>query len=282
LYNQTKAEHVFERIQAVSRMGYLTQRNQDGGSVTYDEIKNIGSMDIYVVSYATGFGVTIEAEKVDKYNILGVAAQKQNVGRAIADTEDFVCADKFNNHTATTAYAQNTKGYVGVDAVAMVSHSHPTLSAANWSNRGDGTNDLAFSNLNIEKAISQMRQQKTYRDIEATMNGPFVLVVPTELEMAARRYVASGKLPQSANNDENVNVQAGITEVLCDPKLTSATAWWLVAANKEDRDLNFMRRLDLASMIADDPDTFQTKVTFNTEFTTFHAESFGIWGTTGA
>lgn len=280
LFATQTTKQIYESIAALSRLGYPTQR-AEGENVTFDEIKHIGSLNVYVVGYATGFSVTEEAEAADFYKVLGQKAQKLNVGRAFADLEEWLAVDKFNNHTATTAHAFNTRGYVGVDGVALVSHSHPTLSGTNWSNRGDGTNDLAFSNLNIETAMSQMKAGRTYRDILMEQEGPFALVVPRQLAMAARRYTNSQLLPQSANNDKNINVTSGITRVIESNKLTSATAWWLVSDSAADRDLNLLRRIDMRTKIVDNIN-FQTDVAVMSELATYHAEAFGVWGTTGA
>jgi hypothetical protein len=100
--------------------------------------------------------------------------------------------------------------------------------------RNRPSTDVAFSWSALRDAITDFSTQ-TKHDSGQLARGvqDLVLIVPPQLEMLADRVVNSTGLPGSADNDRNSIKARRNIDIIVNPLLTSATAWFLLAKNKE-------------------------------------------------
>lgn len=178
------------------------------------------------------FGILWETIRNDDLDAL--RRQPERFGRAAARS-----VDKF---VIQTLLEGNANTYDG----------NPVFSAGH-NNLATGTGS-ALGEASLSAGITAMKKQT---DEKGNPLGivPAFIIVPPDLEFTARKLLNSTLVPGSNNND--VNVLRGIVEVLVEPLLTSATAWYL-AANPADVDtieVGFLRGIgDQPQLFVKDPD----------------------------
>ena len=109
------------------------------------------------------------------------------------------------------------------------------------------------------------------------------LVVPPALEMLADRIVNSTGLPGSADNDRNSIKARRNIEIVVNPLLTSTTAWFLLAKNKEMHGCKSYDRVPITigeTLLDIRTRNKSTPVRFRSSWFWNHAQN--SWGTAGA
>lgn len=228
---------LYEELQLVSGLGAAANIKEAGG-VPFDEITAPYSKKFYPSIYALGFEISPQARKKDVYGALKNPGKHMAFGHYVAKEQ--AGADLINNVASAS--------YTGIDGVALASASHPTA-ASTWSNISTAAS-LSVSAL--ETMTTDMMTQKAYRDPAIwPQDGPFRLIVPPALKVAASRILASIQQPGTANNDKNV-VRDAINEIVCSPYITSTTNYALVAQG-DDNPLFVLEAGDTEIMEVPDP-----------------------------
>lgn len=124
-----------------------------------------------------------------------------------------------------------------LDGLSLANAAH-TLATGTYSNSASGAGSV-LSDASLQTGIASIMKQPSWEGDPSGMRGPFILVVPPELEGTARKLEMSKLVIGSNNND--INWAGGrIARVVVSPFFTSATAWALIAA---DADENPLKRL---------------------------------------
>lgn len=167
----------------------------------------------------------------NKYpQILDAAAQ---LGDSAALKREHDAASVFNNYSSSS--------YVGGDAVALGSNSHPNgpHKSATQDNLYAST---ALSATNVETVREAMM---AYTDDVGELCGivPNLLLVPPALENTAKDIcTAEGKLDVA---DNNINPQKGRFSYIMWPYLTSSTTWFMIDTAKMKQSLIWFDRTPL-------------------------------------
>lgn len=261
------------RIEKEGGMGYATVV-AEAAAIPVTSFNIDDSKDYYWAKRGLGFRASFEKLETDQYGIVQKVARKMAI--AMEKTKESTAANVFNNHTSTAA------AYVGADGVALVSTAHP-YDGGTWSNRGTGASntDVDLSVVTLEDAIAKLADTVDEKGIPDPKVGPFKLVVPNEQWGLAQRLAKALKLPQSNDNDPNV-AGAMISEVVVNPWLTDADAWWLVSSDQDEHGLMHLthgsRRVQ--KKLYEETEEYAFFVTEKWLF--HHMDARGVWGSPGA
>jgi len=135
-------------------------------------------------------------------------------GRVLAE---YSMADVWNNLTAIGS------AYLGADGVAVASAGHPYPDAmiGTWSNI-EAPGDLTYTNYNT--ARKNLRKRKNAKG-QVMGIGPKQLIVPIDVETAAKTVIGTELIPGSSLNDKNI--WQGTVSIKVVDYLTSTTQWTL-------------------------------------------------------
>lgn len=214
-----------------------------------DVIKVVGERDYQPITYGLRFDVSGESQRADIYGVLAADVQKREIGKNFVRLENYEFCNVLNNQTSTTV---GTRSYAGVDGVGLVSHLHPLADGAFFSNRGDGTSDIAFNQFNLETGIQRLMQQVNYNGDPDVYEGPYTLWVPAGMLLRAQRVVGSDKLQGTADNDVNASKAYINGVVTFGPYLTSTTAWGFIPSNKSESNIFGLEFMPVTSFVEDD------------------------------
>ena len=197
----------------ISGFGIMPQKNE-GNDVSYDSMSQGYTKRYTIQTYGLGFAVSYEAQKFQKY--LGIMEKGMNhLSRSLKETKEIVAANKFNN-----GFDSN---YTGGDGLEL-------LSTAHTSRAGTFSNELAtpadFSEAAYEDILIQIKNATNDRGIRIGLK-PKSLLVPSALDFEARRVLYSNLQPATANNDINAS-KGMVTDLICNPYLTSDSAWFVL------------------------------------------------------
>lgn len=242
----------------------------EGSGVPYDNWRSPFSKQYTPVMRAIGFQVTEQAAYTDLYGEVAKPAAK--ISLAMNKTREQVAANLINNMTSTAT------NFTGPDGKALAAIDHP-LEAGTGSNRP--STDIALSISALEQALQELMLQKSHQGDPHPQMGPFILYVPPQLAMLAKRLVASHGQPGTADNDKNV-ASGSIVKVHVNPYLTSATAWALRSADNREHGLFMLRRVPLTTKMEYDIDRLVYKYVTFEEYVCGNYNWRGFWGTVGA
>lgn len=248
-YTKSKpTKDYFYRTLGEGDMSPAAEMNEATG-VTYEDFDTPYAKDWYPLKRGIGFAVSTEAIESDKYGVIARRAKKmlKSMSKSIeADAAAFM-----NLATSST--------FAGPDGVALASASHP-LDSGTDSNIVTSNPVLSYSAL--ETAMTQLIGNKSHKGDPLMFMGPYILMVPKELNFLAQRLVETDKYPGTMNNDKNV-VRSSISNVVMSPYFTSSTAWALRSASEDEHGLLIVnRRATIADQEYDfDKDVMKFKLT---------------------
>ena len=177
------------------------------------------------------FEATIEVQRNDiEDDNLGIyAAQAMAAGDSARCLPDEIVMELVNNGFTQKCF----------DGKDFFSTQHPYAGKAKFSNKG--TKALAISTLDEAKesygaARTAMRLAKDDAGRPLNVN-PTILLVPPALEDTANALVKVDRL-----EDGKPNIYRGTATVLCDARLTSATAWFLMDGNHSVKPFIYQER----------------------------------------
>lgn len=141
----------------------------------------------------------------------------QRLGYSAAVKREVDAASVFNNYTSAS--------YVGGDAVALCSNSHPLSPGKSGTTQDNLFASTALSATNVETVRLAML---AFTDDAGNISGvnPDLLLVPPALENTAKDICeADGQLDSA---DNNINPQKGRFTYIMWPRLSSSTTWFLI------------------------------------------------------
>jgi hypothetical protein len=232
LFNVQNSSRAVERRLGVGGMSDVPVYS---GAIEYDSFEPGYRTDYTHVEYAKGIAVERKLLDDDEYNVISQRGQK--LGLTFNRT--------LQKHAASVFANAFLAANAGADGVALCATNHPysPTNAATQGNRG--TSALT------ESAVTATRQLmlKFKDDRGEVMNiTPDTLLVPVELEEAARVIVESGQRSGTANNDANTN--RGY-RVVVSRYLTDANDWFLIDSGMAKMYLNWFWRVQ--PEFAEDP-----------------------------
>jgi len=263
----------FYRMIEEGDFGLVPVINEDTG-IPIDSFALINQRDFYWVKRALGYAASSEAVESDQYGVMKNRAMK--MARAFNKTEEIVAANAYNNSFTTQ---------LAIDGLAWCSTAH-TLDTGTCSNRGvtiSGTpTDVALSYTGVAQMIAEFMLFKSHRGIIDPRPGPYKLITGPAQGWIADTIIKSNQRAGTTDNDTNVVRADLVSNVAVNPFLSSATAWWLKAPNREDEPglfrLNFRSMRSYAKYI-ERLDRFEY---YANEVYAYHTASWrGIIGTTG-
>jgi hypothetical protein len=224
LFNEQTSGRAVERRQGVGGMGDVPVYK---GAIEYDSFESLYRTDYTHIEYAKGIAVERKLIDDDEYGVISGRAAK--LGLTFRRTIQKFAASPFINAFSASA--------AGADGVALCATNHPysPTNAATQGNKGS----LALT----ESAVTATRQimLKFKDDRGEVMNiAPDTLLVPVELEEAARVIVESSQRSGTANNDANTN--RGY-RVVVSRYLSDANDWYLIDSGMARQYLNWFWRV---------------------------------------
>lgn len=224
LYNVQTSGRAVERRLGVGGMSDVPVYK---GAIEYDAFETGYRTDYTHVEYAKGIAVERKLIDDDEYGVISGRASK--LGLAFNRTIEKSAVSTFVNAFSAS--------YAGADGVALCAANHPysPTNAATQGNKG--------SSALTESAVTATRQLmlKFKDDRGEVMNiAPDTLLVPVELEEAARVIVESGQRSGTANNDANTNrgYRVVVSRYLSDPN-----DWFLIDSGMARQYLNWFWRV---------------------------------------
>ena len=211
--------------------GYADVINE-GTPMTFDDWTIPYTFNVTPKIRVLGWEATREGQESDQYGLYAKSATKLRYG--LVKTMERNVADIFNNATSTSA------PYITPDAAAFISTAH-LYEDGTTANRP--TTDIAFGALALEQALQELMAQLGHRGDPMPQDGPFTLVVPTELAGVAHRVVEASGMAQTAYlNEPNALVKKARISVHVNPWLTDTNNWFLIPTEKSRRGICTVRR----------------------------------------
>lgn len=177
------------------------------------------------------FEATIEVQRNDiEDDNLGIyAAQARAAGESARCLPDEIVADLVNRGFESECF----------DGKKFFSGVHPYAGKGEFSNKG--TKALAIATLDDAKAsygAARTAMRKAKDDAGRPLNvSPNILLVPPALEDDANALMRTDRL-----EDGKPNIYKGTAEVVCDARLTSDTAWFLIDGSRAVKPFIFQER----------------------------------------
>ena len=206
----------------------------EGADYSFTSPKQGFDKTFTMIKYGLGFSISEEAVEDGKFNFISDAVTK--LAKSARETQEQAAMDVFNNGftSETTPDGQ---------PLFDTGHLTPTGSIT-IANKPSTDVDLSFTSLS--DALSSFK--KAFRGDSGIyqMIMPKILLVPTELELAAKQIVGSAQQAGSQNND--INPFHNDLMVVSSPHLTDSDAWFLVS-DKSDHGLRIIERKALLFFI---------------------------------
>jgi hypothetical protein len=263
IFNIKTSDRKFERVVSYVPFGD-TQTKAEGQPFALDQLRQGWTKDFTHTENGLGFQVTQTAMEDDAENIL------QRAGDWLSFSARYVeegrAANPFNNGFTTETTP---------DGVSLFNATHLLKGGGSAKNTLATAADLSAASL-TQALIDLQTDQKDQAGHLAVPINKWILYVPPALEFLADRLLNSVGLPGSADNDRNPIKSRRSWEIIVNPRLTDADAWFLVAADKGAHALTFYRRVPITlEPMAIDPTT-KDRI-----FTVRHRFSIGAWDYVG-
>jgi hypothetical protein len=263
IYNIKTSDRKFERIVTYVPFGD-TASKPEGEPYAMDQLQQGYTKDFTHTENGLGFEVTQTALEDDAENILNRAGEW--LAFSARYVEEKRAAGPFNNGFTTETTP---------DGLPLFDTGHLLKGGGTARNELATSADLSATSLTQAMVDVQTQQQDERGHLAAPINS-WILHVPPALEFLAERLVKSKGLPGSADNDLNSLNTRRSWEIIVNPHLSDADAWFLVAGNKAQHALTFYRRVPISlDPMEKDP---RTK---NRIFTVRHRFSLGAWNWNG-
>ena len=199
------------------------------GRIEYDDFEKGYQTNYTHVEFIDGFKVERKLVDDDMYNVIN--PRPRGLAMAGMRKREKDAASVFNNAFSSS--------YVGGDAVALSSASHPYSPSKSGTQSNRGTTALSY-----DAVISTRRLMREYKDDrgELVPISPNTLIVPPELEETAWTIFNTINKPGTANNDANL-ARSQLNNVIVWDYLTDATNWFMVDTMMAKMYLNWYDRV---------------------------------------
>jgi hypothetical protein len=224
-----------EYSQGIGEFGLVPEYNSADAegkpaAIEYDKINPLYEKTFEHKEYAKG--VAIERKLWDDDRLGNIRARARTLGQSFGTTVAVHQSSVFGNAFSAS--------YVGADAVALCSTSHPNRpndAATVRSNKG--TTALSYDAV---KATIQAAKRFTDDRGQPLPVRLTVLYVPIELEAKAYEITNAINKPGGADNDANFLGSQGLVTVV-DPYLTDANNWFMLDPSGAREHLLFFWRV---------------------------------------
>ena len=231
LRNSTAAA---EYSQGLGSSGLVPEYNSasaegQGATLPFDTFQELYEKTFTHKEYADA--MAIERKLFDNDQSGLIRSKISDFSNKYARTRAYHAASVFNNAFSAS--------YVGSDAVALCSASHPVnkVSSTNFSNAG--TTALSYSSVVSTIIAGQSLDDDRGNPMPAIYN---VLYVPVALQATAYEITKALAKPGTADNDANFLSSAGLS-VVVDPWLSDANNWFMLDSNQAKNHLLWYNRV---------------------------------------
>lgn len=264
LFSIETSDKAFEKIQGVTAFGLASKKPQ-GQPINYT-MPYQGLMKEYVHdTYGIGTVVTREMAEDDQYRYINQLPRL--LARSMRLTEETVAWNIINR-------AFNSS-YLGADGKSLCATDHPLVRGGTFANKAASSADL--SQTSLEVALTTVRKQ--YDDAGMyIMANPVKLVIPTGLEITAKKILNSTQVTGSADND--VNVIKGAIDLVISPYLTDDDTWFITTDIPNG--LTWFWRRRTQAQREDQNDTHVMKFASTARYTCGWTDPRCIYGVEGA
>ena len=233
-YNVETSDRKTEITQSFVELGDVPEK-PEGENYSTDIIRPGHTKSVSHVEFGLGFEVTETAEEDDKRRVL--SRNSKYLAYSARYVEEKRAAGPLNNGFGTETAS---------DGVAAFSASHvlagPTAGTArNILNPGQ---DLSWNSLTQALIDAQNETKSDQGRFQQPMKS-WKLIVPPALQFTAARIIRSTLLPGVADNDKNVLGEFATFDIVVNPHLTDADAWFLVAGDKSRHGLTSYTRVPI-------------------------------------
>jgi hypothetical protein len=269
-YNIKTSDRKFERVVTYVPFGD-TQDKPEGEAYVMEQILQGHTKDFTHTENGLGFEVTQTAFEDDVENILNRAGEW--LAFSARYVEEGRAANPLNNGFTTET---------SPDGVSLFSTSHALKGGGTARNTLATAADLSATSL-TQALIDMQTETKDEAGHLAMPINSLKLVVPPSLEFLADRLINSVNLPGSADNDRNPIKSRRSWEIIVNPRLSDADAWYLIAGSKGQHALTFYRRVPISTEpLAIDPRTKNRILTVRHRFSVGAWAWQGLFGSPGA
>lgn len=199
---KTNADYRPSRSLTLSAMKAV-QEVGEGGEIRHSTMEEKGEANPRLRDFAGAFTISNKAIVNDDLGLFEQAAQRMTDA----------CVQVQRNVLLEPIQANSGAGQTMADGNPMFDAAHGNVAASG----------AALSVTSLSAARTALRKQKGKAG-ELLAIEPFALVVPAELETVAQQII--GALQATKTSD--VNPFAGELEIIVEPGLSSATAWYLI------------------------------------------------------
>lgn len=233
-FNIESSDRKTEISQSYVGLGDVPEKPEGQNYVT-DIIRPGFTKNVTHTEFGLGFEMTETAGEDDRFGVL-----KRNtkfLGSSARYVEEKRAANPLNNGFSSETSA---------DGVAAFSASHvlggPTAGTArNLLNPGQ---DLSWNSL-TQAMIDAQNETKSDEGRFVSPITSWKIVVPPALKYTAARILKSTLLPGVADNDKNVLGEFESFDIVVNPHLTDADAWFLLAGDKGRHGLTSYTRVPI-------------------------------------
>lgn len=243
LFRTQSSDKKFERFVSSAPFGDIPEKGE-GEDYTFDLIQQGYTKDVTPVEFGMGFKLTETADEDDQYGEL------KKYAKYLAFS-----ARTVQRKRAATVFNNGFSAQLTADAVALFSTAHTLKRGGTAKNRPSSDADLSIDSL-MQAFIDLNTDLKV--ESGQVMDPPteYYLYVAPANEFVAHQLIKSVGLPGSAENDINPVKASRSIEVVVDPHLSDADAWFLVPKSKERHGLVFLDRVGITmGKPMDDADT---------------------------
>jgi phage major head subunit gpT-like protein len=264
VFDVRSSQRAREQMTGYTGFGMFTQKDADGGAISYDQLMQAYDKTFTHLTYAKGFQVSEEGMEDDLDSVISNAAPA--LGRAAQSSIEQLAWNLFNNSFGTETTP---------DGQAICSNSHPNVGGGTQDNLVAG--DL--SEATLESALILMADTKDHRGLPVDVTAQAV-VIPTEQQFIAARVLNSEKRPGVADNDINAVNRLGL-RVIMSKYLTGDDDTFLLAAPSVAKILFYWRKEPVSDHVMDfETGNMKSKMTFRCSLGA--ADWRGIVGLQGA
>lgn len=231
-YNVESSDRKTEISQSYTELGDVPEK-PEGGNYATDLIRPAFQKSVTHTEFGLGFEMTETAGEDDRFGVL-----KRNT-KWLAFSSRYVeekrAAAPLNNGFSTETSA---------DGVSAFSASHVLGNGDAARNILNPGQDLSWNSL-TQAMIDMQTETKSDGGRYVTPITSWDIVVPPALEFTAARIINSTLLPGVADNDANVLKQRRSFNIVVNPHLTDADAWFLLSADKSRHGLMSYTRVPI-------------------------------------
>lgn len=242
LYNIQTSNRAYEDVSGIGAIGIDAWLNYENSN----KIPEVDFDQMYKKRYIHkeyAVDIAIERKTNDDGDLANLTRVAARIGDSAAVFREVQAASIFNNATSTAT------GFVGGDAVALASNSHPL------SPQKSGVQDNLYAlSLTRDNLRTVREAMMAFTDDNGNKQAvtPDMLLVPPGLEDDAIEIVNSSLNPNNANN--TINPMAGRFQVVTWHYLTDSNRWFLIDSNLMRQSLEWFERVPFSVGLRDGDD----------------------------